>query len=243
MSNSNYRIVHQIDADRTHGASQLAVMGLAGLKTFAATWQGNTVDAFCHDLQVLLDDLRSVRPSMIAIANLVNGFQDQFQHLDKDNLSAVRESVINVADKLREAAIQASQQTALAMAELVDEHDVLMTHSLSSMIKRVFTLVSDRSIKAVVTESRPGDEGALLAQFLSSLEIETCYITDAQIGLWVPRADKIIIGADSILADGAVVNKSGTLLLALVAAEYDIPVYVCCESFKWTNASRYQIEL
>ncbi|MDK1024272.1 MAG: translation initiation factor eIF-2B [Gammaproteobacteria bacterium] len=243
LDNQSYEIVNQIDADRTHGASQLAVLALEGLQALAELWQGDNVDEFCQDLQVLIDELRSVRPSMVAIANLMDGFQRQFQHIGKARLSDVRESVINIAGQLKEDTRHASEQTAVEVAELINENEVLMTHSLSSMIKRVFTLVRERSVKAIVTESRPGNEGLLLAEFLSSLEIETCYVTDAQIGLWVPQADKIIIGADSILSDGAVVNKSGTSLLALAARESDIPVYVCCERFKWADVNRDQIEL
>lgn len=243
LDNQSYEIVNQIDADRTHGASQLAVLALEGLQTFAEAWQGDNVEEFYGDLLFLIDELISVRPSIIAIANLVNAFQHQLQPASKDKLSEIRDSVINIAGQLKQDTQHASEQTAIEVAELINENEVLMTHSLSSMVKRVFTLVRDRSVKAIVTESRPGNEGLLLAEFLSSLEIETCYITDAQIGLWVPKADKIIIGADSILSDGSVVNKSGTSLLALAARESDIPVYVCCESFKWADVNGDQIEL
>jgi ribose 1,5-bisphosphate isomerase len=243
LNKHRQQIVSQIETDRTHGASELAVMALDGLKMFAETWQGDSVDHFCADLQLLIAELRSVRPSMVAIANLVDGFGHQIQTVSKYDLTDCRESAIKVATQLVEAAEQASQQTAIEAAKMIEENEVLMTHSLGSMIKRVFAMVSDRSVKAIVTESRPGNEGQLLAEYLSSLKIETCYITDAQIGLWVPMADKIIIGADSILSDGTVVNKSGTSLLALVARENDVPVYVCCESFKWTETNRDQLEL
>ena len=42
----------------------------------------------------------------------------------------------------------------------------------------------------------------------------------------------VLIGADSILADGSVINKAGTYVLALVAHDQGVPVYVCAESCK-----------
>ena len=243
MPNLRNVIVRQIEDDRTHGASQLAMLGLEGLKAFGQTWQGDNVDEFCEDLLVLIDELKSVRPSMVAIANLVGTFRLQFQDAAQGNLIDVRKSAIDIAVQLKDGAAQASQETSLAAADLISENDVLMTHSLSSTIKSVFSRVSGKSVRAIVTESRPGSEGLLLAEHLSSLKIETTYITDAQIGLWASRADKIIIGADSILSDGSVVNKSGTSLLAMAARENDVPVYVCCESFKWADPGNDQIEL
>ncbi len=243
MDNLSARIISKIDRDRTHGASQLAIMGLEGLKSFAGSWQGDRVKEFCEELQLLIEALRIVRPSMAAIANLVERFQYQFEFLYSGTLDEVRASAIEIAEVLVQDTTDASAQTARTMAGLINDHEVLMTHSLSSLIKSVLGLVVDKSVHVVVTESRPGNEGLLLAEYLSTKAIETIYITDAQVGLWVPKADKIVIGADTILADGAVVNKAGTYLLALAAREHDIPVYVGCESYKWSKVSKDQVAL
>ena len=61
------------------------------------------------------------------------------------------------------------------------------------------------------------------------------YITDAQAGMFVARADMVVVGADAILADGALVNKVGTYLIALAARDAGVPLYVCGESFKCTD--------
>jgi translation initiation factor eIF-2B subunit delta len=84
----------------------------------------------------------------------------------------------------------------------------------------------------IVTESRPLYEGRLVATRLSEWAISTTLITDAQLGLFVPQADIALLGADSVLADGSVINKAGTYVLALAAHDHQVPVYVCAESFK-----------
>ena len=38
--------------------------------------------------------------------------------------------------------------------------------------------------------------------------------------------------ADSVLADGSLINKSGTLMLAATARCFDVPFYACCDGFK-----------
>jgi translation initiation factor 2B subunit (eIF-2B alpha/beta/delta family) len=57
-------------------------------------------------------------------------------------------------------------------------------------------------------------------------------VTDAQLGLAVARADLVIVGADSILSDLAVVNKTGTYLAALVARAHGRGFYVAADTFK-----------
>jgi translation initiation factor eIF-2B subunit delta len=51
------------------------------------------------------------------------------------------------------------------------------------------------------------------------------------------------MGADAILADGSLVNKSGTYLIALAAREAGVPFYVCAESFKCTEETAETITL
>ena len=51
----------------------------------------------------------------------------------------------------------------------------------------------------------------------------------------IARADAVLVGADALLADGTLVNKAGTYLLALAAKDQNVPFWVCAESFKCTN--------
>jgi translation initiation factor 2B subunit (eIF-2B alpha/beta/delta family) len=118
-----------------------------------------------------------------------------------------------------------------------------MTHSLSSTVVEVCRLLKDVGLRMIVTESRPLEEGRQLAGRLSAWGVPTTYITDAQMGLFVARADAVLVGADSVLADGAVVNKAGTYPLALAARDQGVPFHVCCESFKWRAADQPPPEL
>ncbi len=111
-----------------------------------------------------------------------------------------------------------------------------MTHSVSSTVLETCRLLKDRGLRMIVTESRPLEEGRRLVERLSAWNVPTTYITDAQMGLFVARADGVLVGADSLLADGSAINKVGTALLALAARECGVPFYVCCESFKRRDA-------
>jgi len=109
---------------------------------------------------------------------------------------------------------------------------VLFSHSLSRTVLDVFKILSVQGAQAIITESRPLNEGHQLAKQLSEWHIPTTLITDAQMGLFISKADAVLVGADTLLADGSLINKAGTYPLALLAHENNLPFYVCCESFK-----------
>ncbi|MEM1659488.1 MAG: hypothetical protein QXK94_10690, partial [Candidatus Jordarchaeales archaeon] len=65
-------------------------------------------------------------------------------------------------------------------------------------------------------------------------------ITDNMVGYVMSRGmvNKVIVGADRILRDGHVVNKIGTLTIAIVAKRYSIPFYVAAPSSTFDLKSR-----
>ena len=45
----------------------------------------------------------------------------------------------------------------------------------------------------------------------------------------------MIVGAHGLLANGYVMSRVGTSLIALVAKSYNVPVLVCCETYKFCD--------
>ena len=50
-----------------------------------------------------------------------------------------------------------------------------------------------------------------------------------------PQVSKVIVGAHSLMANGYVMSRVGTSLIALVAKSYNVPVLVCCETYKFCD--------
>lgn len=47
-----------------------------------------------------------------------------------------------------------------------------------------------------------------------------------------------MIGAHTLLSNGACVNRVGTAAIALVAKNFNVPVLVCCETYKFSVRSQ-----
>src|SRR5258706_84271 len=86
--------------------------------------------------------------------------------------------------------------------------------------------------RIVVLEGRPRYEGRDMAKALSEHGAAVTLITDAQADIFLPQCQAVVVGADSVLANGDVLNKAGTALLAWAAQGHRIPFYVLCETLK-----------
>lgn len=80
-------------------------------------------------------------------------------------------------------------------------------------------------------EGRPNYEGRQLAGELARAGIPVRYATDAGVLSLVDEADLVLIGADALL-DGGVVNKTGSMALALTARRHGVPFCVAASSHK-----------
>ncbi len=231
------RRIHAIAGDREHGASELARRCLEIAADSALHYPALDTPALTAILTAQARDMSAARPSMAPIHNLLSRWRKELRGLSGLDLSTARRRAANAAKAVVMVSQAACRQVALHAQSLVGERQCVITHSLSSTLLQAFSGLQGRSVNLIVTESRPLCEGRNLALQLSEMGFPVTLITDAQLGLFVEKADLAMVGADSVLEDGTVVNKVGTYLLALAARERSVPFYVCCESFKQRDSN------
>jgi ribose 1,5-bisphosphate isomerase len=236
-------VLAEIRDDRTHGASELARRCLRILAEAARGQSTDSVAELREQLLALNAELARTRPSMAPIQNLLRRWRETLTFDEGADLPGTRRKAVAWAETLIAESRQAVTDCAVRAAELLGPGQTVMTHSLSSTVVEVCRRLKGQGLRMIVTESRPLAEGRRLAEQLSTWGVPTTFITDAQMGLFVAEADAVLVGADSVLVDGAVANKAGTYLLALAARDRGIPFYVCCESFKWRSTEQPPPEL
>jgi translation initiation factor eIF-2B subunit delta len=180
---------------------------------------------------------------MVAVENLIGQWREALSEAQGRSLEAARAVLVDRAESLREGSKRAVESAASNTSDLLDPGTTVLTHSLSSTVSAVFRRVVGRDIRVIFTESRPALEGHRLAEQLANLGIPAQLISEAQMGRFVSQARVALTGADAVLADGSVVNKAGTCLLALAAREHRVPFCVCFESFKLTRRTVEDFEL
>src|SRR5699024_4643281 len=125
-------------------------------------------------------------------------------------------------------------------ANLIKDGDKILMHSYSSALMSVFTKAAEsgKTFSVICTESRPLRESRLAAQILQEHGVNVTYIIDAAIWEFMPQADYVMMGADSITWEGSVANKMGTSMVSKLAQECKKPVYILSEMYKMDSRTR-----
>jgi ribose 1,5-bisphosphate isomerase len=118
-----------------------------------------------------------------------------------------------------------------------DKYSIMLI-SFSSTINNLLLKNTDLNLEFYILESRPLLEGRRVAEILSE-HFKVNLIIDAASGKFLDQVDLVLIGVDSILEDGSILNKIGTYPLAVIAKTKKINVFVVGDSFKYNLRSHY----
>ncbi len=233
-------LVQQLRDDRIHGATELTLIALQGIPVALDEASVDPSGMVMDTLRELAGDICRVRPAMVSLNNVMSRLVREVSAYQGD--AGLLKWIALVCSGLADTLQAARSRITSRMLTRIEPGETIMTHSVSSQIRDIFAHASEKGIKAVITESRPGNEGHDLARFLSELHIETTLITESQINLFMPETDRVILGADAVLGDGSVVNKAGSSLMALSARYHQVPLHVCADQFKMTESSQPVLE-
>lgn len=230
--------------DREHGASWLArfaARALADAAGDSASVTGLTARERARHLGHYALDLARVRPSMAAVANTVASIYDSGWPMSAPVAAESETDAAAALARLRAAAERAFAEWDTAASAITTAARPLLgdgpicTHSRSGTVERVLTALAtggEAGREVIVTTSQPGGEGIETARALGAAGWRVTLVADAAVGLTISQAGCVVLGADSVRADGALVNKAGSYPIALAARAARIPLYVLCESLK-----------
>ncbi len=239
------KLIFAVQNDTVHGAGELARKSVSILEMAARQSFCSSVEQLKTEQREIAQRLMASRPSMASVYNMINRLllaMDQFQ---KQDIEALRNEIINCVEVLKNNSDQAVRQIARKAAGLMAQDRVIFTHSYSSTVELALKLVLENSTaQIIVTRSGAGRIGEKMIRNLSSYPCSLMYIDDTAMGYYVSKAQKVVVGADRICADGALVNGAGTYLLALAACRAGVPFYVLCETLKFdTRVSSVDVYL
>lgn len=233
------RQIEEIRQDKIHGASWLSRQAIGVLNLAVKKSEAKELSHFLEELEVVGRKLIDTKPSMASITNCVSRFiyeVSQESEAEKD-LGSLKNIGSSIGHKLIKDSEEASLKITKRGAELIEKGDRLMTCSYSSTICQTFRLakLTVKEFRVSVAESRSGDKayGEVTAEQLKSYGIPTEIIPDSAIKYRISKVDKVLVGADSILFDGALINGVPTYSVAITAKDRQVPFYSLCETYKF----------
>lgn len=211
--------------DREHGSRWLVRQTIMLLRDLARA------DTFSADERLARvrqagRDLARARPAMAALAGAVGRILSASN--DAAGMASAAEHLLRVYDQA------ITRITAFARPHL---QGTIMTHSLSGTVLEVLRACIPLLEQVIILEGRPLYEGRAVVSALSGEAVALTLITEAQADIFLPMCRALVIGADSILADGSILNKAGTALLARAARAHGVPLYVLSETLKVASHS------
>uniref|UniRef100_A0A1B0CB69 Translation initiation factor eIF2B subunit delta n=2 Tax=Lutzomyia longipalpis TaxID=7200 RepID=A0A1B0CB69_LUTLO len=124
-----------------------------------------------------------------------------------------------------------------AVQEKIADGDVILTFGGSSLVKQILKEAHNRSKKfrVIVADAAPLHEGRDMTRKLIDLGIDCTCVLITAVTFIMQDVTKVLLGANSLLANGYVMSRAGTAQIALVAKSHNVPVLVCCETHKFSE--------
>ena len=210
------------------GAARIARFAAETLKKFAELIDRD----FDKNMRWASEVLLNTRPTAVSLFNAVNyvmGYSGRDDEEKKRDAIGRAKEFIRWVDTAREKIGEIG-------AKRIKDGYVILTHCNSSaalsVIKTAFRQGKD--IEVIATESRPRYQGHLTVKELSEEGIPVTLIVDSAVRYFINDVDCVIVGADTITVNGALINKIGTSQIALCAKEARVPFMVAAETYKFS---------
>jgi methylthioribose-1-phosphate isomerase len=180
--------------------------------------------------------IRRTRPTAV---NLFNALDEILRSAETYKGKNLAQHVIKKCLEYVEADAETNRKLSFYGAQLISDEDTILTHCNAGELATVeygtalgvirAAYEQNKKISVIATETRPLLQGARLTAFeLKRIGVPFRLITDNMVGyvMFKKMVNKVVVGADRILATGHVINKIGTYTIAALARRHSIPFYV-----------------
>ncbi|UCF07740.1 MAG: ribose 1,5-bisphosphate isomerase [Thermoplasmata archaeon] len=221
----------KIKSMEIRGAAKIARAAAEALKNHAMDYKGADAKEFKAELESAGEKLLSTRPTAVSLRNSVAMV---LRGAEGNDIEAIRQNVMKAAENFIEGSRKALGLIADMGSKRIKDGHTLLTHCNSQAALSTITKAhkDGKGIKVYATESRPKRQGYLTVKQLVKEGVPTTLIVDSAVRYVMSNVDLVIVGADTVASNGAVINKIGTSQIALCAHEARVPVMVCAETFK-----------
>ena len=221
----------EISDMETRGAATIALAAADALDSQAKASTATSAAEFRAEMREAARHLHQTRPSAVSLPNalrfILNG-------MTGDSVDELRDSVQGSVARFERDLDAAQDDLGRVGANRLRDGDVVMTHCHSTdALACVKAAIDDgKHIEAVVKETRPRKQGHITARQLRKWDVPVTLIVDNAARRYLNDVDHVLVGADSIAADGSVINKIGTSGLAVNARDRGTPIMVAAQTLK-----------
>jgi len=232
------KVVDDIRIRQMRGGTVVTHAALNSLRSAALKTKAASSRQFLTELKENVNYLMKIRAASIPLSNslrfVMADVQQAAEHgaYVKELQDVLSKSAKSFDRKLEESI----RQIAEIGARRIKDGDVIMTHSYSTSVIAIIKKAHEqhKRPKVFVTETRPELEGRDVARELGAEGVNVTLIIDSAVSHFIEDSDKVLIGAEAVAANGAIVNKIGTATIAAVAQRARVRVYAAASTYKFS---------
>eukprot|EP01098_Paradermamoeba_levis_P015679 TRINITY_DN8090_c0_g1_i1.p1 TRINITY_DN8090_c0_g1~~TRINITY_DN8090_c0_g1_i1.p1 ORF type:complete len:279 (-),score=81.05 TRINITY_DN8090_c0_g1_i1:219-1055(-) len=192
-------------------------------------------------LQVELKEVAELLKKQSVSTAIVSGSELFLRFVTRTSVSADimgKQSLIERGERFLQISEKSRQKIALLGERFIRDRMVVLTHGFSRGVLSVLIQAAEneKQFEVIATESRPDPKWAELSQRLEKYGVPVTLITDSAVAHVMEKVDLVLVGAESVVESGGIVNKIGTYQISVAAKAFNCPVYVAVESFKFHRA-------
>ncbi|MDI6730732.1 MAG: hypothetical protein QMD06_04250 [Candidatus Altarchaeum sp.] len=158
-----------------------------------------------------------------------------------ENLKNSKENSNEVADKsiAQFLKYKNNAEKDIFKIDFISQDAKILTHCYSRMVIEILKNAknSRKNFTVINTETRPNWTGRMTSKEISKYRIKNIHITDSAVAHFIKDVHFVLIGCDAIDEYG-ILNKIGTLNIAIIAKFKRKPVYVAVSGTKFYRTGK-----
>ncbi|XP_049285952.1 translation initiation factor eIF-2B subunit alpha isoform X2 [Anopheles funestus] len=214
--------------------------GIAAIKTLLMVLEKtkfDTVQEFHSTLQAAVGAMRKTDKPMTSVVSGTELFSRfiTLAKFDDKTMDEVREIMLNRGKMFLEKLLESRNVIAKQAITFITEGCRILTHARSRTVREALILAAqnNKRFHVFVTHSAPDHHGEQMVRELENEGIDCTLILDTAIGYVMETVDMVLVGAEGVVESGGIVNRIGTVTMAICAREMKKPFYALVESFKF----------
>jgi len=223
------------------GAPAIGVAAAYGIALEALGQKEKSKAEFLVKLDDAFTVLTASRPTAVNLAWALRRMRTAIDGLGDSNPSEIAKRLLDLAHEIHAEDIRVNRAIGEHGAQLLTDGARILTHCNAGSLATAghgtalgvirSAVAAGKRLTVVAGETRPFLQGARLTVWeLMQEGIPVTLITDNMAGHLMAKGeiDAVIVGTDRVAANGDVVNKIGTYMIAVLARRHGIPFYVAC---------------
>src|SRR3989337_4230165 len=221
------------------GAPAIGVAAAMGIALGVLNIKLKERKGFIKEFEHICKVIGATRPTAVNLFWAIERMKRVVKENSKLSAEELKQRLVHEAKEIHKEDIEINKRMGQHGSRLIKNRATVLTHCNAGALATAgygtalgvirAAVEQGKKIKVVADETRPFLQGSRLTAWeLKKEGIPFTLITDNMAGFLMSQGkiEKVIVGADRIVANGDVANKIGTYSVAVLAKENGIPFYV-----------------